>query len=152
MPKKGYYSADAIIGRARVQAEQQAAERAQKPEVQPEQEIQNPGTDFKLPTPNQTEQVLPDVKDWDYKTAQTDMQGNPLKTREFMGAEITPKGFDPNGNPYFGGGVKGWLQKWGYKLSEESATDKEADLAWDAYLDTAKQFSENFINGFTDEP
>jgi len=92
------------------------------------------------------------IDNWDYKTAQTDFQGKPLEKRRFAGIEIKPQGFDPNGQPFFGGGVKGWLQKWGYKLSEEAATDSEADSAWDAYWETSKKFSDNFIKGFTNKP
>ena len=94
-------------------------------------------TNERQPDENQPA-VSTTIDNWDYKTAQTDFQGKPLEKRRFAGIEIKPQGFDPNGQPFFGGGVKGWLQKWAYKLSEEAATDSEADAAWDSYWETSK--------------
>lgn len=170
---KGYYSPEAIIGRAQRQAEVQQAAQKDAPKTGQAQAGINPPDPnepayvtaareqgaaaretgkFKLPVAPPTGAVLPSVEDWDYKTAKTDLQGKPIETHKFKGIEITPKGFDPNGNPYFGTGVQGWLKKWGYKLTDENATDEEADTAWDTFWDTASQYSQQFIQKYKESP
>lgn len=145
----GQYSASAYIARASDQAARLKQQEQPKPEPQKQQ-----GTGA---TAQPTEVKPIDISgvfqpstdaglNWDYKTAKTDMQGNPLESRNFLGRVITPKSFDPNGNPYFGEGLGGWLNKWAYKISEESATKGEAQQAWQTFAETSNIFSANVTN------
>lgn len=168
--EKGYYSPDAIIGRAQAQADVRAKEfeevkRKLSPEEQAgatEQVTEQPTPPSRPPAPpTGTRKTAnpnaasggtipfepsPDGSTWYYKDAKVDMQGRPIQTRSFLGFKITPQGFDPLGNPYFGAGGSAWLQKWAYKLSEDIADKEVADNAWKKFSETSTKFSENFFN------
>lgn len=142
---RGYWSPEAIQSRQRAARDEwyRRNKEPKEPKEPKESVIQDPKQKTQpltiqtdaggfVPTPQNGEM------EWDYKTSETDLQGRPLTSRNFFGINIKPKGFDPMGNPYFGGGFSGWLKKWGYKLSEEVADKEAADEAWDTFWDTAK--------------
>lgn len=135
--KKGYYSLTAINERS---AQRQVAATRNAPVQQTDIESAAPvnpnepsyvtqarqqgagttlpgGEDFKLPDTTFTEPVLPET--WDYKGATTNMKGEELQEYQVFGWKLAPKGFDPNGDVYFGGGLEGWLKKFAYKFAAE---------------------------------
>ncbi len=156
MAKKqpGYYSPEAIQARQQVQVDEYNRQQA---EQQKPKQIEQPSTmsgdkqgGYNIAPPTggtgEFQTTPPDGKlDWDYKTATTDLSGKPVETRSFFGLDIKPQGFDPQGNPYFGGGFNGWAKKWAYKLSEEAATKEESDESWKLFWETASQFSQNVV-------
>ena len=152
MAKKpsGYYSPEAIQARQQVQVDEYNRQQAEvkKKVEQPSSTMSGDkqGNTITPPTGGTGEfQVTPpDGKlEWDYKTAQTDLSGKPVQTRSFFGLDIKPQGFDPQGNPYFGGGFNGWMKKWAYNFSEEAATKEDAEESWKMFWETSAQLSQN---------
>ncbi len=154
MAKKNY-SAEALIERDY----QQQLER--RPEPQPVAEQPTPtipaptaspiplggglrGSQLITSTP-EPQSVLPNIEDWDYRTAKTDMQGNTYKKVDFFGINLEPKGFTPNGDAWFGGGITGWLKKYAYELVGDEVTEKEKSDKWDKFWETSTQYSKNFF-------
>lgn len=152
MAKKNY-SAEALIEE---DYQRQLERRPEPQENQPTPTIPPPttspiplggglhGSQLITPTP-EPQSVLPDVEDWDYRTAKTDMQGNTYKKVNFFGINLEPKGFTPHGDPWFGGGVAGWLKKYAYELVGDEVTEKEKSDKWDKFWETSTQYSNNFF-------
>lgn len=78
------------------------------PIVTKEPVYDKPKTEFE-PTPPSGE------VDWDYTNATTDIRGNVPLSYKLGDWTLSPDGFDPNGNLYFGKGVSGWFKKLAYK-------------------------------------
>jgi hypothetical protein len=70
------------------------------------------------PQQSQPQNVQP-APQWNYRTATTDMQGQPLPA----GAQ----GFDPLGRPFFGDGIKGTLKRYYWQLMGSPQTGLGAD-------------------------
>jgi hypothetical protein len=70
-------------------------------------------------------------QNWDYQTATTDMQGNPLPE----GA----KGFDPLGRPYFGPGLPGTLKRYAWQLMGSPSSSTEA-VSWKNLVNAGREF------------
>ena len=152
----GYYSPEAI--QARQQAvvwEYNKAQEAKKVEKvdKPVQPVQAGGqlSPDKNIVVNKNTSVQPSAfpltsSDWNYKNAKTDPMGKPIQTRNFLGISITPKGFTPGGQAYFGEGIGGWLKKWAYKFTEETSTKQQSDDAWKKVAETSSKFSYNVLN------
>lgn len=79
---------------------------------------------YTLPTPQAQTQVLPPASAWDYKTAKANPQGEALMTKQLGNWKLTPHGFDPNGQPYFGMGVENWLKKMAYTIIEDGQNSR----------------------------
>jgi hypothetical protein len=92
--------------------------RYQQPVIQ--ESLQGQHGNFQPQQQAQTQQ--PTQQPWDYKGAQTDMQGQP--------APAGAQGFDPLGRPYFGEGIKGTLKRYYWQLMGSPQTGLGADN-WD---------------------
>lgn len=69
--------------------------------------------------PDPNAQVIPD-QEWDYKTATTDKNGQPLP----FGAV----GWDPNGGAYYGQGITGWLNGAVSRITDPGAKQAKFDF------------------------
>ena len=107
--KSGYYSPEAIQARQQFAVDEynrvnnQNNQQAQQQQDAPKgatATVADPNYTVRTPSAKSDFKTSIDGNNWNYINAKTDMQGKPIETRNFMGRTITPKGFDPNGNPY----------------------------------------------------